>query len=831
MFRQLVALFTIICFSLVSIRAQAPELWPSSKLLHELNRFNTLGSVLYIAAHPDDENTRLISWLVGERKLRTAYVSLTRGDGGQNLIGKEQGPLLGLIRTQELLAARRVDGAEQYFTRAYDFGFSKNPGETLAIWNQDSILGDLVALIRQLKPDVIICRFPTTGEGGHGHHTASAILGQLAFEKASDPNYKVASGLEPWQTRRIFWNTYSFGTVNTTSEDQLWLDAGTFNPLLGKSYGEIASSSRSQHKSQGFGTAAQRGQVKEYFLQWGGDTVRNDILEQIDMTWDRIPGVEGIADYIEDAIRNFNPMKPSEILPQLLKARNELNSIQADYQNHPQVVRWVPYKLQQLEELIFQAAGLWLSASVTESSVVPGDSISVRFDFIHQSSKNIAIKSAILDNTPLMQAEAVPENSLRSKTVRVKLREDRPYTSPYWLENGIANGRFSPVADIHGLASDLPQLPKIEVQLTIDEQEFDLRLPLKHRFVNPVDGELFQPVMVLPPVTLQWSEQTRVFTDMGAAELSLQVKSHSAMQEGELRLQIPDGWQVETVSGSPKFKLEAKGDLSQWVIRIQPEANAQAAILRAVAVIRDKQFSYSLELIDYPHIPRQSILKAAELKLVPIQVKTEARHIGYIPGAGDDIPLALQQLGYQVTEINESNFERIPTLQLDAIVTGIRAYNNHTWLNDAYPVLMQFIAQGGCLLVQYNTNNRIGPLVAKMSPYDLEITRDRVTVEDAPVTFLMPAHRVMTYPNQLDENDFENWVQERGIYFAGKTAPEFESLFRMNDPGEQPLSGSTVMAKYGKGTFIYTGLSLFRQLPAGVPGAYRLLVNLLEAKF
>jgi LmbE family N-acetylglucosaminyl deacetylase len=831
MFRQLAALITVIGFSLTSTWAQAPELWPSSKILHELNRYNTLGSVLYIAAHPDDENTRLISWLVGERKLRTAYVSLTRGDGGQNLIGKEQGPLLGLIRTQELLAARRVDGAEQYFTRAYDFGYSKNPEETLAIWNQDSILADLVALIRQLQPDVIICRFPTTGEGGHGHHTASAILGQLAFEKAADANYKVASGQGPWQAKSIFWNTYSFGTVNTTSEDQLWLDAGTFNPLLGKSYGEIASLSRSQHKSQGFGTAAQRGPVKEYFLQWGGEPVRKDIVEHVDISWNLIPGAEGIPNLIEEAIRSFNPMLPSDMLPLLLKARSELKKIQALHQDHPQVKRCMPYKLQQLEELIFQAAGLWLSASVTESSVVPGDSISVRFDFIHQSNQAIELKEALLDGTQLMPSEAAPANSLKSKTVRLKLQDDRPYTSPYWLEKGISNGRFSPLADIHGLASDIPQLPKAKAVIMIEGQEFEVNLPLKHRFVNPVDGEIFQPVMVLPPVTLQWSEQVRVFSEMSSAELRMQVKSQLRQQQGEIRLQVPDGWQVETVSGSPQFNLEAKGDVAQWVIKIQPKANAQASVLKAMAVINGKEYAYSLEVLDYPHIPRQSILKAAELKLVPLQMKTEAKHIGYVAGAGDDIPLALQQLGYKVTEISEANFERIPTLQLDAIITGIRAYNNHTWLNDAYPVLMQFIADGGCLLVQYNTNNRLGPLVAKMSPYDLEITRDRVTVEGAPVTFLMPKHRVMTYPNQLGSQDFENWVQERGIYFAGKTAPEFEALFSMNDPGEQALNGSTVMAKYGKGTFIYTGLSLFRQLPAGVPGAYRLLVNLLEAKF
>jgi LmbE family N-acetylglucosaminyl deacetylase len=828
MLKTLSAVFLSIVIGSFSASAQAPEQWNSSKILHELNRFNTLGSVLYIAAHPDDENTRLISWLVGEKKMRTAYVSLTRGDGGQNLIGKEQGPLLGLIRTQELLAARRVDGAEQYFTRAYDFGYSKTPEETLAIWHQDSILADLVALIRQLQPDIIICRFPTTGEGGHGHHTASAILGQLAYSSAADPSFQVASGAAPWQASRLFWNTYSFGTINTTSEDQFWLDAGTFNPLLGMSYGEIASLSRSQHKSQGFGTAAQRGPVKEYFIQWAGKPVSNDIFEDLNFNWQLVPEAVKVDSLMNIAVRQFNVSDPSAILPYLLQVRKQLQFIRFTYHEHPEVIRWVPYKLQQLEQLIFQSAGIFLSTSIQHPSVVPGDSIAVRIDFIHQAKLPLQLVSGALEGVAISGFETTAANQLFSKTVKIKLQDDLPLTSPYWLENGVVNGRFQPTADVHGLSAELPYTPKVKVILLIGGDTFETTLPLQHRFVNPIDGELFQPVMVLPPVTLQWSESVRVFPGGNAAEVRLQVKAQTNSQKGKLRLLPPQGWSVEIKEGSEIFTLSQKGDVAEWLINISPDSKAVVSFLKVEALLEQGRVTQCLEIIDYAHLPRQSILREAELKLVPLQIKTTAQRVGYIAGAGDEVPAALKQLGYDIVDISASNYSTIPSLSLDAIITGVRAYNNHHWLNDAYPVLMKYIAEGGTLLVQYNTNNRIGPLVAKMSPYELEITRDRVTVEDAPVIFLYPEHPVLKHPNVITEQDFADWVQERGIYFAGKMAPEFTPLFSMNDPNETASQGGTVVAQYGKGKFVYTGLSFFRQLPAGIPGAYRLLVNLLE---
>jgi LmbE family N-acetylglucosaminyl deacetylase len=310
--------FLLFQFQLSNAQTEAPK--SSAEILQALHKLNTVGSVLYVAAHPDDENTRLLSYMSKEQKVRTGYLSITRGDGGQNLIGKEQGEMLGLIRTQELLAARRTDGAEQFFTRAFDFGYSKTPEETFNFWNRDSILSDMVWVIRNFKPDVMICRFPTTGEGGHGHHTASAILALQAFDDAANPQ-KFAWQLKHtavWQARSIFWNTFNFGTTNTTSENQIKFDVGVYNPLLGKSYGEIAAESRSFHKSQGFGSAKQRGQALEYFKLLKGDSCKNHVLENVNLSWNRIKGAEEIQKAIDACIKQFNHNSPNEIVPQLI---------------------------------------------------------------------------------------------------------------------------------------------------------------------------------------------------------------------------------------------------------------------------------------------------------------------------------------------------------------------------------------------------------------------------------------------------------------------------------------------------------------------------------
>lgn len=809
--------------------AQAPYQKSSAEIYQDLLRLNTMGTVLYVAAHPDDENTRLLSWLVGEKKFRTAYVSLTRGDGGQNLIGKELGTLLGAIRTQELLAARRTDGAEQYFTRAYDFGFSKNPEETLQKWNEDSILKDLVVLIRKIKPDVIICRFPHTGEGGHGHHTASAILGRKAFELAADPVYQVTGDLPAWKVKRLFWNTFIFSSgANTTSEDQLKTDVGTFNPVLGVSYGEVASRSRSQHKSQGFGSASTRGSNKEYFVQWNGDVVKEELFENLNTTWSRIPGTTAIQSQIKKAIAEYKIDQPDAVLPTLLEIRKNIQLLQRTREFNPEKETWLKYKLTQVENLIEQCAGIWTVVTVNTNELTPGDTITAKLEWIHRSSVPVKLETITIGQQNLMGDTITARNELVGFVKNITIPDDVSYTAPYWLENAIQNDLFHPSKDVNGNTAYFNEHQNVKVRYIILGHTFETELPLNYRFVDPVKGEIFEPVSILPAVTMQWSAPFSIHPNGTKNQIILKVTAHTDVQKGKLLLNIPAHWKI-TVSDTEIHDLK-KGQSREFVLNISTDAGLSTKdTLHAAVEAGGRKYNLQLYNIDYEHIPRQTILTTSQLPLTSFAVKTTAKKIGYIEGAGDMVAQSLAQLGYEIVYITENNFSQINWDELGAVVTGIRAYNTHKWLNTAYDFIMRYVENGGNLVVQYNTNNRLGPLVAKIFPYDVEITRDRVTVEDAPVTFADKNSSLLHTPNQITDEDFKDWIQERGIYFAGKKSGDWKGILAMNDPNEPVSEGSLIIAAYGKGNLIYTGLAFFRQLPAGVPGSYRLLVNLLEA--
>lgn len=821
-------LSVVLIYSFHTTQAQTPQQLSSAEIYQNLQKLNTLGTVLYVAAHPDDENTRLMSWLVGDQKLRTAYVSLTRGDGGQNLIGSELGTSLGAIRTQELLAARKIDGAEQYFTRAYDFGFSKNPEETLQKWNEDSLLQDLVVLIRTLKPDVMICRFPHTGEGGHGHHTASAILGRKAYELAGDPSYKVPSNLPAWKVRRLFWNTYTFGSMNTTSDDQLRVDVGTFNTLLGKSYGEISSLSRSQHKSQGFGTASTRGSTKEYFLQWQGDSAKGNIFEGINTSWSRIPHSENIQKLLNTAISKYDLKQPSKILPELLAVCQEIKDLQKTREYHSEKEVWLKYQLTQVEKLIAQCAGIWSIATVNSNELSPNDTFDLKLQMIHRSDLPIKLKQIRVGKQVIPIDSTLANNDLFETDNKVTVPEYTPYSAPYWLENPIENDLFHPKKDPNGNQAFIKDDQFITIEYQINQQVFEQQIPLNNRYVDPVKGEIFEPVVILPAVTMHWSSHFLILPNGKNQKVQLQVTAHTDISGGQLNLKIPANWKVEVLNKSMLPELK-KGQTHTFEIKIQSKVSKDLSdTLKASIQIGNQNYDQQLTNIDYNHIPRQTILTPSEILLSSFSVQVNAHKIGYIEGAGDLAASSLAQLGYELVMINEKNYHEMNWKELDAVVTGIRAYNTHLWLNEAYDTLMNYVENGGNLIVQYNTNNRLGPIIAKMFPYELEITRDRVTVEEAPVEILDANSTILNYPNKITSKDFENWIQERGIYFAGKRDAVWSSPIAMNDPGEALNNGSVVLAKYGQGNLIYTGLSFFRELPAGVVGAYRLLVNMIE---
>ena len=806
--------------------AQAPATMSSADMYLALRKLKVLGSVLYIAAHPDDENTRLIAYLAKDKMYRTGYLSLTRGDGGQNLIGDEQGIELGLIRTQELLAARRVDGGEQFFTRAFDFGYSKTPEETFTKWDREKILSDVVWMIRRFQPDVIITRFPTTGEGGHGHHTASAILANEAFAAAADPTRfpDQLAHVQTWQVKRVLWNTFNFGGTNTQAPDQFKIDVGGYNPLLGKSYGEIAAISRSNHKSQGFGSAATRGEQYEYFKATKGDAPVNDLMDGVELSWKRIPGGEKIDAMIDQLIAAFDLIHPEKSVNGLGELYKAISDLPKGY--------WKDQKLKEVTELIPQFAGLFIEATTSNPFAVQTDSVRISYTLNNRLGADIGLSKVMavdfdsVFNTPMGKNK----NISFSKTVYVPA--NRPITQPYWLVNKMAEGYYVVENQWKIGQPDIDPAYNIGVQLSVNGTLINYLVPVKYKFTDPVKGELYQPLFVIPAATMNINPQKLLFRK-GVAE------------EKKIYLQL----NPNTGSTGP-FDIYFRGlDESQkktdkeGLVKYQPRTYdfpvVQAATVREGKVTlsgtadipkgKDTTYAYlSLRAINYDHIPSIKYVYGDAATKLTIDLKTYNKKIGYITGAGDKVPEALEQMGFEVTLLTDKELSRNNLDQFDAIITGVRAYNTNEWMNDHYNKLMKYVENGGNLIVQYNTSNNIGPVRAKISPYNFNISRTRITDENAKVTFLKPEHPVLNFPNKITDADFKDWVQERSIYHAADWDKEkFEPIFSMNDPGEKADDGSLIIAKYGKGYFTYTGLVFFRELPAGVPGAYRLLANII----
>ena len=799
--------------------SQTPQTWTSADMYQALRKLNVLGSVLYVAAHPDDENTRLIAYLSKDKLYRTGYLSLTRGDGGQNLIGDEQGIELGLIRTQELLAARRIDGGEQFFTRAFDFGYSKSPEETFTKWDREKILSDVVWVIRKFQPDVIITRFPTTGEGGHGHHTASAILANEAFTAAADPNRfpEQLKYVKPWQAKRILWNTFNFGGANTTSNDQFHFDVGGYNPLLGKSYGEIAALSRSNHKSQGFGASASRGEALEFFRTTGGTPPTDDLMDGVDLSWKRVNGGEVIEKIIDDLSASFDFLHPEKSVKGLVKLYQALQQMPDGY--------WRDQKLKETQQLIEQCSGLFIDATTTDQFAVQTDSIRINFSLNDRLGVNATLKEVKIDTfDSTFNLTLVKNRNLNfGKTFFVP--DSKPITQPYWLANKMEEGYFN-VSDQQKIGqADVDPAYFANVTLNIEGQDLNFAKPVKYKFTDPVKGELYQPVSVIPPFDVAVSEDLLVYKigspDKVTQTISLKAnKNCNDIKIFDKEMAIPQGDKLNLGKGqSREIEISQKNSLTDTTS----------------STLTETQFRYkpggdiakSIQKIKYDHIPYITYFKNAVSKTLALKIETYGKKIGYIVGAGDKVPEALGQMGYEVTILGNKELARNNLQQFDAIIVGVRAYNTNEWMNNYYDRLMKYINDGGNLIVQYNTSNNIGNVRAKMGPYNFDVSRTRVADETAPVTFLKPDHPVLNFPNKITQEDFKGWFQDRSINDAANLDKNFETILSMHDAGENPDEGSLIISKYGRGVFVYTGLAFFRQLPAGVPGAYRLLANII----
>jgi LmbE family N-acetylglucosaminyl deacetylase len=799
-----------------------------------LRKLNVLGSVLYIAAHPDDENTRLLTYFSKDRLYRTGYLALTRGDGGQNLIGDEQGVELGLIRTQELLAARRIDGAEQFFSRAFDFGYSKTPQETFTKWDKEKILSDVVWVIRNFQPDVIITRFPTTGEGGHGHHTASAILANEAFTAAADPKRfpEQLKYVQPWQAKRILLNGFNFGGQNTITADQLRLDVGGYNPILGKSYGEIAAESRSQHKSQGFGSARSRGEAFEFFRTTGGSTPSNDLFEDVDVSWKRVKGGDKLQQMINSAIASFDFMQPQKLVPQLVEIYKALNALPQSY--------WRDQKLKEVKALVEGASGLWIEAFTNQQYAVQGDSVRINFVLNDRLGVGAKLNEIIIDRFDSSLILDLPKNRNFSLVKSMFVPATKEITQPYWLQNKMQEGYFNVTNQQMIGRADIQPAYEVTYKLTIGGEQFSFVKPLRYKFSDQVKGEIYWPVVVLPGFEIEQMNDVVKATDDNNFQIDFRVVSNTRHSTLPFTVQVlPSGFNSSIKDVLPQsnsrgsIKEFSKTDhklFDSWQKSLNTHwlnanKNEENLVFEPEGKDSVGHYSYYSKSIIYDHIPAITYFKVPTFYLLKNDIKTYNKRIGYIIGAGDKVPEALEQMGYEVTLLTEKELARNNLQQYDVIMTGVRAFNTNDWMPKYYDKLMKYIENGGNYIVQYSqTNNLRG---GKMGPYNFSVVNKRITDENAAVTFLKPEHPVLNFPNRITQDDFKGWVQERSTYHADRLDYNFQTILRMNDPDERPDDGALVIAKYGKGYFTYTGLVFFRELPAGVPGAYRLLANII----
>ena len=808
---------------------QTPVHYSSSEIHHEIKKFNTLGTVLYVAAHPDDENTRLISWLVNHRHLETTYISTTRGGGGQNLIGPELGDEMGVIRTQELLGARRIDGGEQFFARTRDFGYSKHPDETFDMWGKEESLSDVVWAIRKLRPDVVINRFDHRSPGRtHGHHTAAAILGYEAFDLSNDPAafpYHLDHA-DLWQPRRLFFNTswWFFGSRERFEEadksDMVTADIGVYLPLLGESNSEIAGRSRSMHKCQGFGAASTRGSQIEYmeFLKGDGLDGSNDLFEGIDISWNRVNPDGRLFELGKKLDSEFDHRHPENSIETLLEMKDLIEKIEDEF--------WRGKKREQVKELIKWCAGLFLETTADRQYATAGEEV----EFTTEVTLRLPVDASLTglgfypQESDTSMNIALEENRAYKFFDKMRIPEEAHLTTPYWLvEKGSSGLQEVPDQHMRGIPETPPYL-YVDYELEIMGRKLQYRLPVIYKYVNPADGEIYERFDILPRLTVQFMSNKFVFGDSGERDIEVAVRGSKDDIEGELQLILPDGWEASETQWD--FQIARKGQTRVFTTTLRPPPFASDETIKLKATADGGIYDRSLTVIEYDYIPKLNVLSHGEARAVKVDVDIAGDRIAYIMGAGDDIPAALRQIGYQIDMLEPAELLTAPLSHYQAIVTGIRAYNTVDELGFAQERMLEYVKNGGNLIVQYNTGFRLN--TNQISPFDLNISRYRVTDHTAEVRFLAPEHPVLNFPNSITERDFEGWVQERGLYFADEWADEFTAVLGANDPNEPSRDGGLLIAPYGEGYYIYTGYAWFRQLPAGVPGAFRFFANMIS---
>lgn len=824
-------LFLLFFLSTQITNAQKPLKPTSAEIYNQIQKLNFLGTVLYIAAHPDDENTRLISYMANEVHARTGYLSLTRGDGGQNLIGPQLRELLGVIRTQELLEARKIDGGEQFFSRANDFGYSKNPEETLHIWDKEKVLADLVWTIRKFQPDVIINRFDHRSPGTtHGHHTASAMLSVEGFDLANNPTaFPEQLQLEqPWQPKRVFFNPswWFYGSKEkfdaADKSSMTTISTGVFYPTLGKSNQEIAALSRSCHKSQGFGNTGTRGEDTEYleFLKGERPTNKSSIFEGIDTSWNRVKGGKPIGELITVIANQYDFKNPSASIPNLVKA---YSMIQALDENH-----WKTIKSEEIKKIIAACSGLYLEAVSTSQEATPGSVVKINLEAINRSPATIQLLSVttLPDQKNTILNTNLKNNILQNSSVDLQLPESVNFTQPYWLKEKGTEGLYT-VDDQKNIGiPDIIREVNVIFNVKINDVEIPFERTVVYKYNDDVKGEMYNFLDIVPAVTTTILDKVLLFPNTKSKYVGVNIKAGKDNIKGDLKLDLPKDW--KTSPQSITFQLDKKGMEQTVYFEVTPPGQMSEIIGKSIATIDGVTYDKEQININYDHITKQQVLKSSEIKCIRLDLKTNGEKIAYIMGAGDEVPKSLTQMGYKVTLLKPEDITPERLESFDVVMTGVRAYNTTRELANKQDILFDFVKGGKTMIVQYNTPRDL--ITSKIAPYPLTISSDRVTEENAEVRFLAPNHPALNYPNTITQNDFKGWKQEQGLYYPKDFDKAFTPILSSHDKGESAKEGALLIAPYGKGNYIYTGLSLFRELPEGVPGAYKLVSNMISMK-
>ena len=831
MLKFIIRITILLILTISSTFAQKPIKSNSVEIFNQIQKLNFLGSVLYIAAHPDDENTRLISYLANETKARTAYLSLTRGDGGQNLIGVQLRELLGVIRTQELIEARKIDGGEQLFSRANDFGFSKNPTETLAIWDKEKVLADVIWAIRKFQPDVIINRFDHRSAGTtHGHHTASAMLSVESFNLTNNANIypEQLQYVQPWQAKRQFFNTswWFYGSqekFNAADKTNLIaLQTGVYYSNLGKSNQEIAALSRSSHQSQGFGSTGTRGEETEYLEFLNGEKVpaNGSLFDGIDTSWNRVKGGKAIGELLSLISKEFNYNNPAASIPKLVKVYQMMLQLE---ENH-----WSKQKAAEAKKIIAACAGLYLEAVAATQETTPGSTVQLKIEAINRSAVPMVLKSVTtlpsqnttIQNTPLSQNKTI------NFSLDLSVPETMAYTQPYWLAEKATVGMYT-VSNPNEIG--LPEKErdaKVVFTVAIEGVEIPFERSVVYKYNDDVKGEMYNFLDIVPEATSTFTEKVLLFTNEKSKSVGIKIKAGKEAVKAIVQLELGKEWKI-----SPEFievNLDKKGSEKTVHFTVTPPKNTQEIVAKSIIVIGDKRLDKSQILLDFNHITKQQVLKNAEAKFLRVDLKTNHEKIAYIMGAGDEVPASLEQMGYQVTLLKAEEISPERLAAFDVVMTGVRAYNTVQALANKQAILFDFVKEGKTMIVQYNTTDDL--VTPNLAPYPLKVSRDRVTEENAEVRFLAPNHPILNYPNKITTNDFKGWTQEQGLYYPNTYDAAFTPILSSNDKGETPKNGALLVAPYGKGNYIYTGLSFFRELPEGVLGAFKLMANMIAVK-